>query len=76
MKILIVGTLYALGIVVYAAWLLGDREFISALEKEEDDWFSTLPESTVNAILVVAVFIVGIAWPYRTVQQLLEDLKK
>ncbi len=76
MKILIVETLYAVGIVVYAAWLLGNREFISALKKEEDDWFSTLPESAVNAVLVAAVFILGITWPYRTVCQLLEDLKK
>ena len=78
MKTFIAGILYAIGIVVYALWILGDRQMMSELREElkDDDWYSTLPESIVNAIFVAIAIVLGTIWPYMTVRQLLEDLKK
>ena len=76
MKILITMTLYALGIVVFAAWILGDRWFISYL-KEQGIWENSgLPKTIVDAICVAVVFIMGIIWPYFTIQFLYANLKK
>lgn len=78
MKILIATTLYAIGIVVFMIWILGDAYIMKELNKflEEDDWYSTLPENIVNLLTVLVVLIVGLGWPLVTLRELVLGLKK
>ena len=78
MKTLIATTLYAIGIVVFMIWILGDAYIMKELNKflEEDDWYSTLPENIVNLLTVLVVLIVGLGWPLVTLRELVLGLKK
>lgn len=78
MKTLIATTLYAIGMVVFMIWILGDAYTMKELNKflEEDDWYSTLPENIVNLLTVLVVLIVGLGWPLVTLRELALGLKK
>lgn len=65
MKTIIILSLYVLGLIVYALWIIGDEVTFKAVNKaiEKDPEMSTIPNEVLNILLFIGVLGVSIIWP-------------
>lgn len=65
MKTIIILSLYVLGLIVYAIWIIGDEVTLKAVNKaiEKDPEMSAIPNEVLNILLFIGVLMVSIIWP-------------
>lgn len=76
MKLTIIAILYALGIVVYSIWTIIDEDNRKDLIKIAEDELPLVPNSLSCAIVVFVVCLLSIAWPYYTIKDTGQILKR
>lgn len=78
MKLAMIATLYAIGMMVYTMWKIGSKrsfkEFID--DVKEIDAYNLLPEHIAISVVVVGVIIASTYWPIETVRFPYKRLKK
>ena len=77
MKLIVVATLYIIGIFVFAFWVIGKNGFNEIIEQEinKNPNVTILPEGVIRFCFFVATVIVSMLWPVIIVLVPIKALK-